>query len=74
MATGDAVIDWMPFLNDRYPEDWVQTVAALERLDIVQIPGHGSPAPKSQLAFFRGYLSDLARGTGRPLPAGAPPR
>jgi glyoxylase-like metal-dependent hydrolase (beta-lactamase superfamily II) len=60
VATGDAVVDWMPFLNDGFPEEWVQTVAALERLDIAQvIPGHGNPAPKSHLAFFRGYLTDL---------------
>ena len=23
VATGDAVVDWMPFLNDGYPEEWV---------------------------------------------------
>jgi glyoxylase-like metal-dependent hydrolase (beta-lactamase superfamily II) len=60
VATGDAVIDWMPFFNDGYPEDWIQTVAALEKLDIAHvIPGHGDPAPKSHLAYFRGYLTDL---------------
>ena len=42
VATGDALIDWMPFLNDGFPEDWVQTLAALEQLDFAQIiPGHG---------------------------------
>jgi cyclase len=60
VATGDAVVDWMPFLNDGYPEDWIQTVAALEKLDVAQvIVGHGDPAPKSHLTFFRGYLTDL---------------
>jgi len=60
VATGDAVVDWMPFLNDGYPEDWVQTVAALEKLDVAQvIVGHGDPTPKSHLTFFRGYLADL---------------
>ena len=24
VATGDALIDWMPFLNDGYPEEWVR--------------------------------------------------
>jgi glyoxylase-like metal-dependent hydrolase (beta-lactamase superfamily II) len=72
VATGDAVIDWMPFLNDGYPEDWVQTVAALERLDIVQIiPGHGMPVPKSHLVFFRGYLSDLVAGVKQAAASGA---
>src|SRR5262245_18131807 len=60
VATGDALIDWMPFLNDGYPEEWVQTLSKLEALDFTQvIPGHGNVAPKSHLAFFRGYLTDL---------------
>jgi hypothetical protein len=50
----------MPFLNDGYPEEWIQTVSALEKLDIVSIiPGHGDPQPKTHLVFFRGYLTDL---------------
>ena len=60
VATGDAVIDWMPFMNDGYPEDWVATLDALERFDFTRIiPGHGEVAPREHLAFFRGYLSDL---------------
>jgi cyclase len=75
VATGDAVIDWTPFFNDGYPEDWIQTVANLEQLDIAQIVvGHGDPAPKSHLEYFRGYLIDLVSGVkktaadGMPLP------
>jgi len=60
VASGDALIDWMPFLNDGYPEDWVQTLTKLEALDFTQvIPGHGEVRPKAHLTFFRGYLSDL---------------
>ena len=60
LATGDAVVGWMPFLNDGYPEDWGPTVGELEKLDITQvIVGHGEPVPKSHLTFFRGYLTDL---------------
>ena len=63
VATGDALIDWMPFLNDAYPEDWVKTLDALERFDFQHvIPGHGGVVPKEQLSFFRGYLSDLIAG------------
>ena len=55
-----ALIDWMPFLNDGYPEDWVQTLTAVEKLDFTHIvPGHGDVLPKSHLTFFRGYLTDL---------------
>jgi glyoxylase-like metal-dependent hydrolase (beta-lactamase superfamily II) len=72
VATGDAVIDWMPFLNDGYPEEWIQTVAALEKLDIVTIiPGHGEPQPKSHLAFFRGYMTDLVASVRKADAAGA---
>jgi len=60
VATGDALIDWMPFLNDGYPEEWVQTLTALEQYDFTHIiPGHGEVLPKAHLVFFRGYLTDL---------------
>ena len=60
VATGDALIDWMPFMNDGYPEDWVRTLDALEKFDFTQIiPGHGGVMPKQDLTFFRGYLTDL---------------
>ena len=60
VATGDALIDWMPFLNDGFPEDWVQTLTALENFDFEHIiPGHGDVRPKEHLTFFRGYLADL---------------
>ena len=60
VATGDALIDWMPFMNDGFPEDWVQTLNALEKFDFKQIiPGHGEVASREHLAFFRGYLTDL---------------
>jgi cyclase len=60
VATGDALIDWMPFMNDGYPEDWVNTLTALDNLEFTSIiPGHGEVKPKSHLAFFRGYFVDL---------------
>jgi cyclase len=73
MVTGDAVIDWMPFIGDGYPEEWIQTVAALEKLDISQIVvGHGDPAPKSHLTFFRSYLTDLVDAVKKGGAAGMP--
>ena len=60
VATGDALIDWMPFMNDGFPEDWVNTLTALERYDFDQvIPGHGEVVSRDRLKFFRAYLSDL---------------
>ena len=72
IATGDALIDWMPFLNDGFPEDWVQTLTAVEKLDFTSIvPGHGDVRPKSHLAFFRGYLSDLIAAVKKASTEGA---
>ena len=60
VVTGDAVIDWMPYMNDGYPEEWVRTLDALEKFNFTRIiPGHGEVASREHLAFFRGYLADL---------------
>ncbi len=73
MVTGDAVVDWMPFIVEGYPEEWIQTVAALERLDISQlIVGHGEPTPKSHLTFFRSYLTELVDAVKKGGAAGTP--
>src|SRR5262252_4281347 len=72
VASGDALIDWMPFLNDGYPEDWVQTLNALEQYDFTQvIPGHGEVVSRDHLPFFRGYLSDLLAAVKQAAAAGA---
>jgi cyclase len=72
VATGDALIDWMPFMNDGFPEDWVRTLDALEKFDFERIiPGHGEVLPKTQLAFFRGYLADLVAAVKKADAAGA---
>src|SRR5206468_11133963 len=72
VATGDALIDWMPFLNDGYPEEWPQTLTALEKLDFTSIiPGHGEVRPKSHLGFFRGYLTELVAAVKKAAADGA---
>ncbi|HYB41619.1 MAG TPA: MBL fold metallo-hydrolase, partial [Candidatus Methylomirabilis sp.] len=72
VATGDAVIDWMPFLNDGFPEDWVHTLSNLEKLDFDQmIPGHGDVKPKAHLAFFRGYFVELIESVKKAAAEGA---
>jgi len=69
---GDALVDWMPFVNDGYPEEWVTTLTALDKLDFTHIiPGHGEVMPKSGLAFFRGYLSDLVEAVKKAAADGA---
>ncbi len=72
VVTGDAVIDWMPFLNDGYPEEWVQTLTALEQVDFTHmILGHGEVATKAHLAFFKGYLTDLIAAVKKAAAEGA---
>jgi glyoxylase-like metal-dependent hydrolase (beta-lactamase superfamily II) len=72
VATGDALIDWMPFLNDGYPDEWIETLTALEQYDFTQIiPGHGEVLPKAHLAFFRGYLIDLIAAVKQAAAEGA---
>jgi cyclase len=72
VATGDALIDWMPFMNDGFPEDWVKTLTALERYDFDQvIPGHGEVVSRDRLKFFRAYLSDLIDAVKRAAGEGA---
>ena len=72
VVTGDALIDWMPFMNDGYPEDWVVTLDALNKLDFTHIiPGHGDVMPKAQLTFFRGYFVDLIDAVKKGSAAGA---
>jgi cyclase len=72
VVTGDALVDWMPFLNDGYPEEWVQTLTALEQYDFTHIiPGHGEVVPKANLAFFRGYLTDLIASVKKAAAEGA---
>ena len=72
IATGDAVVDWMPFLGDGYPEDWLHTLNALEQVDFTHIiPGHGDVMPKESIAFFRGYLTDLIAAVKNAAAAGA---
>jgi glyoxylase-like metal-dependent hydrolase (beta-lactamase superfamily II) len=60
VITGDSVIDWMPFMNDGYPEEWIQTLNELEKLDFTHmILGHGEVTTRDHLKFFRGYLTDM---------------
>ncbi len=72
IATGDAVVDWMPFLGDGYPEDWIQTLHALEQVDFTHIiPGHGDVVTKERVSFLRGYFTDLIAAVQQAAAAGA---
>lgn len=71
IATGDAVVDGMPFLGDGYPEEWIQTLDTLAQIDLTHIiPGHGDVLTKDHLTFFRGYLADLIAAVKHAAAAG----
>jgi glyoxylase-like metal-dependent hydrolase (beta-lactamase superfamily II) len=72
VVTGDAVIGWTPYMGDGYPEDWVTTLVRLEALDFTSmVMGHGDPAGKDWLRFFRGYIADLIESVRREASTGA---
>jgi glyoxylase-like metal-dependent hydrolase (beta-lactamase superfamily II) len=72
IVTGDAVVDWMPFLGDGYPEEWIETLNALEQIDFTHmILGHGDVTTKDHITFFRGYLTDLIAAVKQAVADGA---
>ena len=72
VVTGDALVDWMPFLGDGYPEEWIHTLSALEQLDFTHIiPGHGDVVSKDRIAFLRSYLTDLIAAVKQAAASGA---
>jgi cyclase len=72
VVSGDALIDWMPFMNDGYPAEWPETLTALEKIQFDHIiPGHGDVRPKSHLAFFRAYFVDLIAAVKKASAEGA---
>jgi cyclase len=72
VITGDAVIEWTPFMGDGYPLDWVRTLKRLEQLDFTQmIMGHGDVAGKEWLRMFCAYIGDLNEAVRRHAATGA---
>lgn len=72
LVTGDCIIDWMPFLDDGYPEEWVKTLDEVEPLDFTaMIMGHGQVAGRDRLVFFQSYLADLIAAVKKAAADGA---
>ena len=66
LMTGDLIHGWMPWMGDSHPYDWIETLAAAERLDFDRVlSGHGE--------VLRGQrrLPPLARVPARPRPEAA---
>jgi glyoxylase-like metal-dependent hydrolase (beta-lactamase superfamily II) len=71
VATGDLLHAFMPTLRDAYPQEWIETLDQVSKLDFdTLIGGHGDVRPKSHLTFFRNYLADLIEQTRASLKRG----
>jgi glyoxylase-like metal-dependent hydrolase (beta-lactamase superfamily II) len=74
IAAGDAVIGFLPNLNDGYPRQWPKTIDALGALKFDRlIGGHGAVQQgRTRLTQFRNYIEDLTARVERAKKAGTP--
>jgi glyoxylase-like metal-dependent hydrolase (beta-lactamase superfamily II) len=70
---GDAMHTRTPYMADSYPSDWIQTLAAAEKLDFTQaMGGHGEIMQgKERFAMWRQYFRDLLDETAKARARGA---
>ena len=61
VATGDAIIGFLPNLNDGYPRPWPRTIDSVARLKFDHIiAGHGAVQHgRDRMGQFRNYIEDL---------------
>jgi glyoxylase-like metal-dependent hydrolase (beta-lactamase superfamily II) len=60
IVTGDLLTSWGPGLGDGYPNEWIQTLDELAKLDFEHvIGGHGAVSNRQIIAALRNYLTDL---------------
>jgi len=59
-------------LPDAYPDDWIESLKQVERLDFeTLVPGHGKIGKKEHVQQFRGYLEDLRAAVAEQIQKGA---
>ena len=74
MASGDAIIGFLPNLNDGYPKTWPTTIdsVAAWKFDSI-IAGHGPVQHgRDRMAQFRNYIEDLTVRVEQAKKAGTP--
>ena len=74
IAAGDAVIGFLPNLNDGYPRPWPKTIDSLgeQKFDHI-IGGHGAVQHgRTRMTQFRNYIEDLTARVERAKKAGTP--
>jgi cyclase len=75
VATGDAVIGFLPNIADGYPRDWPGTIDSIAQLPADRLlPGHGPVQPNHQrMTQMRNYIEELTmlveagKKAGKPL-------
>jgi cyclase len=61
VATGDAIIGWLPNIADGYPREWPATINSVKELAADHIlPGHGTvQTGHARVDQFRNYIEEL---------------
>ncbi|HUI81131.1 MAG TPA: MBL fold metallo-hydrolase [Bryobacteraceae bacterium] len=61
VASGDAIIGFLPNIADGYPREWPRTIDSIGQLAAARIlPGHGPVQPNHQRALqMRNYIEEL---------------
>ncbi len=75
VASGDAIIGFLPNIADGYPREWPRTIDSIGQLAAARIlPGHGPVQPNHQRAIqMRNYIEELTglvengKKAGQPL-------
>src|SRR5262252_2773584 len=74
VASGDAIIGFLPNLNDGYPRPWPKTIDAVGSWKFDHIIGGHGPVQngRERMTQFRNYIEDLTARVERAKKAGTP--
>ncbi|KAF0249718.1 MAG: beta-lactamase-like [bacterium] len=72
LITGDLLTGSLPFTRDGYPQDWGQTLAGVEKLNVSRvIPGHGQVQEgKERIIFLKEFMFDMVTAVKEQIAAG----
>ena len=74
VAAGDAIIGFLPNLNDGFPRPWPKTIDSIAQLKFDHIiGGHGAVQQgRDRMGQFRNYIEDLTERVAKAKQAGTP--
>ncbi len=72
LITGDLLTNAIPFMRDAYPQDWGQTLAGAEKLNVSRIiPGHGQVQEgKERITLLKEFMFDMVAAVKEQVAAG----